>query len=187
MKKNIKTYSILFLLLIVVCLVVYGVIYASKNYNRGDIMTLKTNNIKKTLKSDQLDVLPQPNPALPLAYKELPKADKTINEIDYKTFKKIFQTEGKSLLVLVKDGCAFCERYLPVFENTLSELNIKAYKINITNLSESNLVDIFKYIDYDGTPTTFTIINGKATHSLTGLVDSETLKAFIDYYYLRNN
>ena len=187
MKKNIKLYIILLLLIIVIGLTIFGIIYAIKNHNRSDILTIDNLIEKYTLSSDQLDAVVQPVNDLPLVYKELPKTTETINEIDYKTFKKIFQTDKKSILLLVKEGCSFCDKYLPVLENVLNELNIKIYKIDITKISKDNRKDIFNYIDFDGTPTTYIINSGKVTHTLTGSVDTETAKAFIDYFYIRNN
>ena len=186
-KDNIKLYSILLLMLLVIALVVYAVLYATKNYNRGDIMTLENFSAKYTINKDQLDAINMPNPNLTLSYNELPKTKNTIDEIDIKTLNRLFQTTKKSILVLVKDDCSYCEDYLPKLEESLNSYQISAYKININNLSDSEFKNIYNYIDFDGTPTTYIIDNGKAIHTLSGTVDEETLNAFIDYFYIRNN
>ena len=54
-------------------------------------------------------------------------------------------------------------------------------------MNKSELNEMFNYIDFAGTPTTYVIEKGNAKHSLSGLVDSESLKAFIDYFYIRSN
>ena len=187
MKKNIKTYVVVFLLLIIIGLVIYGVFYAIKNHNRSEIMTLDNTKVNRTINSDQLDQVKLPVVNLPLIYDSLPETSNTVNDIDFKTFKKLFQTKGKSILFLVKDDCSFCSEYEPITEETLKELNIKGYKINVSNLTKNNKNELYNYIDYDGTPTTYIIDNGTAKHSLTGIVDKDTLKAFIDYFYTRNN
>ncbi len=187
MKKNIKFYVIIVLLLLIIGLTIFGVIYAIKNHNKTDILTIDNMNNKITINSNQLDSISQPITDAPLVYKELPKAKDTITEIDFKTFKKIFQTEGKSILILVKDRCNYCDQFIPTFENTLNYYNIKAYKIDISKISSNASIDMYNYIDYEGTPTTYIINNGKVKHVLSGSVDEDTLKAFIDYFYLRNN
>lgn len=187
MKKNIKTYIILVLLTIIVGLIIFGVFYAIKNHNRSEIMTLDNIDIKRTIGNNQLDVIKQPTVNLPLIYDKLPEVKSTIQEISYKTFNKLFQTKGKSILIIVKDECSFCDEYLPIVEETFKELNINAYKINLTKLSSNEIKDILNYIDYDGTPTTYILNNGSAKHSLTGTVDKDTLKAYIDYFYTRDN
>ena len=187
MKKNIRLYIIYFLLFIILCLVIFGVFYAIKNHNRSEIMTLDGTNVKHTINSNQLDQIDLPTNNLPLIYDKLPETNNTIEDIDFKTFKKLFQTKGKSILILVKDGCSFCDQYIPLANDLLNELNLNAYKINTTNLSDKNAKELYNYIDYDGTPTTYIINDGNAKHTLTGIVDKETLKAFIDYFYTRNN
>ena len=187
MKKNIKFYSILLLLLVAIGLIVYGVFYALKNYNRGEIMTVNTVDLKKTISSDQLDSVTQPNPNLPLTLKELPKANNTINDIDFKTLKRLFQTDNKSILLLVKNDCDFCNQLNPIAEEVLKELNTKAYRLNLSKLSDSEVKELYNYIDYSGTPTTYVIDKGIAKHTLTGIVDKESLTAFIDYFYSRSN
>lgn len=187
MKKSIKLYTVLFLLLVIFTLTIYGVFYAIKNHNRSEIMTLDNIDIKRTISSDQLDTIKLPTVKLSLVYDKLPQTSGTITEINYKTFTKLFQTKGKSILILAKDGCAYCEEYLRVADELFNKLNINVYEINISKLDKKSSSDIFNYIDYDGTPTTYVIDNGTAKHTLTGLVDAETLNAFVDYFYTRNN
>ena len=186
-KNNFKTYLVLFLLFVIVILVVYGILYAAKNYNRDEIMTLNNLDAKYTLSSDQLDKVAQPSPNLPLVYDELPKTNSSLEEISMKELKKIFQTNKKSLLLLVKDGCSYCEEIEPKLIEVLKNNNISAYKINISKLSADEIVESYKYIEFDGTPMLYVIDNGIATHTLFGTTDTDTLNAFVDYFYIRNN
>ena len=124
MRNKLKNFSIIFLLLVIVILVIFGIFYAVKNHNRSEIYTVDTKDIKHTINSSQIDKIVLPKSTLKILYKDLPKTKETINELDFKTFKKLFQTNKKSLLILVKDGCAYCENFLPIVENTLKELNL---------------------------------------------------------------
>ena len=157
MKKNIKFYVIIVLLLLIIGLTIFGVIYAIKNHNKTDILTIDNMNNKITINSNQLDSISQPITDAPLVYKELPFEKGTKEDIKFE------------------------------IENTLNYYNIKAYKIDISKISSNASIDMYNYIDYEGTPTTYIINSGKVKHVLSGSVDEDTLKAFIDYFYLRNN
>lgn len=186
-KNDIKTYSIVLLLFIIVALIIFGIVFAFKNYNRDDMVTLKDFKARYTLANDQLDSVTQPTPNVKITSSELPKANNTLEDISLKELKQLFQTDKKSILVLVKDGCAYCSDIEPKLTEALNSLNLKAYRINVSKLSSNELEESYKYIEYEGTPTIFIINNGKAIHTLTGTTDIETLKAFFDYFYTRNN
>lgn len=186
-KNNIKIYSVLILTIVMIALIIFACIYAIKNHNRDDILTLKNFNATYTLNEDQLDNVEQPIVSENITSDSLPKADDNLQEININTLKKLFQTSKKSILVLEKNDCSYCDDFEPKIIQALKEYNINAYKINISNLQSSDFTTLFKYINYEGTPTTYIIQNSKVLHNLTGTTDLDTLKAFIDYFYIRNN
>ena len=183
---KIRLITIFILLVTVLGLTIFGVTYALKNRNSDEIASLKDENTKVTISKGQLDNIKLPVNDSPLVYDELPKTNNTIEEIDYKTFKKIFKTKGKSIIILVRTNCAYCKEFLPIAEKTLNSLNLNAYKIDIDKLTIKEYDDITNYISFNGTPTTYIVVNGNAKHSLSGVVDEETFKAYIDYFYIRN-
>ena len=188
MKENkIKLIGISILLVAILGLVVYGVYYAIKNHNRSDIMTLDKIDASYTLSEDQLDTIKQPNVEEAVTLDTLPETTSTIQEVNLKTMEKLFKTSQKSILVLVKDGCSFCEDYLPKLKEALEYYEISAYEINISNLKQNEYNELFNYVDFEGTPTTYVIQNSKVLHTLTGTTDIETIISFIDYFYIRNN
>lgn len=186
-KNDLKIIMIIILLLISIFLIVYGVNFAIKNYNRDDIMTLKNFDAKHTINSNQLDNISMPTPNLKIIYSELPKTSNTIENIDLKTVKKLFQTDKKSILILVKDDCTYCDDLLKNFEEVLKNSNLNAYKINVDELTVNQLNELYNYINFDEAPTTYIINNANVKHSLSGTADKETINAFIDYFYIRNN
>lgn len=186
-KNDLKIIMIIILLLISIFLIVYGVNFAIKNYNRDDIMTLKNFDAKYTINSNQLDNISMPTPHLKIIYSELPKTSNTIENIDLKTVKKLFQTDKKSILILVKDDCTYCDDLLKNFEEVLKNSNLNAYKINVDELTVNQLNELYNYINFDEAPTTYIINNANVKHSLSGTADKETINAFIDYFYIRNN
>ena len=173
------------LLIIIVGLLIFGVVYAISHYNETDKVKLNDAEGKYNLSKDQLDYLDQPTPNLKQTKDTLPKTEDTITEIKVKTVKELFQTSKKSILVIVRDDCTYCQNYEPKLVEALKLYDLTAYKININN--NKDYKDLYEYLDFDGTPTTLIIDGSKVTHSLGGDTDLDTIKAFIDYYYIREN
>ncbi|MBR1416665.1 MAG: thioredoxin family protein [Bacilli bacterium] len=182
-----KLITIICLLVVIFLLIIYAIYFAITHHNAEDIMKVDNLDAKYTLSNSQLDSIPQPNVNEEIILDTLPKANNIIENIDMKTIKQLFKTSKKSILVLVKDGCIYCEQYLPILEEVLKEFNMNAYKVNISTLNEEDFDILYDYLDYEGTPTTYIIQNSKVLHTLTGLTDKDTLKSFIDYFYIRNN
>ena len=187
MKNIVKIITISICFIAIACLIVFGIYYASKNYNKGDVKTVDDIPAKYSIKSNQLDKIDQPTVNEKITLDTLPEAKDTIQEIDFKNFKKLFKTSKKSILFLVKDDCSYCKKYLPIVEESLKNMNINAYKININKLAIVDYEELFNYVSFEGTPTTFIIQNSKVLHNLSGDVDKETFESFVDYFYIRNN
>jgi thiol-disulfide isomerase/thioredoxin len=187
--KNIdkKKCMIILLLVVIVGLLIFGFIYAIKNHNREDIKTFNSNDIKYTLSKGQLDGTKQPEVKVDVKYYILPETNSTLEEINVDTLIRLFQTEKKSLVIVSRDDCSACQEYKPMLVKVLEKLGISAYEINLSKLGESDIKELFKYIDYEVTPATYVIANSKVNHLLEGSVDEDTLLSFIDYFYYRNN
>ena len=181
-------YAIVYILLFIMfVLLLVGVVYAIKHYNADQKINIKDFDTYYTISEDQLDIIAQPAPGLPLTLNTLPKTVGTITEIDFKNVKKLFQNKKKSIMILVSDICDSCKNYYKTLEEVLEDQGLFVYKVNLSKLSTKEMKELKEYIDYDGLPTTYIINKGKAQHSLTGSVDKETLEAFIDYFYTREN
>ena len=187
LNKNTRLYIIIALLSVTVILTVFGTVYALKNNHKGYVISSGDLPVKFTADASQVDSITLPTPTVTVNLDTLPKTNGTLTDIDFKTFKLLFQTSKRSILTLEKDGCSYCQDFEPKFINALDYFKATAYKINISNLSEDELSEIYNYIDFTGTPTTYIISNGKAIHTYTGTADQDTLSSFIDYFYIRNN
>lgn len=187
LNKNTRFYIIIALTILVAILTIYGVCYALKNNHKGYVISSGDLPVKFTADASQVDNITLPTPNISITKETLPKTTSTLTEINYDAFKSLFQTSKKSILTLEKDGCSYCEDFEPKFINALDYFNITAYKLNLSDLSSDELSDIYNYIDYTGTPTTYIISKGNAIHSYTGTADQDTLSSFIDYFYIRNN
>lgn len=167
-------------------LLCYGIYFTIKHKDDGEI--LKQEKIKINYGANGLlDVVTQPNPNENIILKTLPETNGTLTEIDFGSLKKLFQTTKKSILIVEKDGCSYCEEFEPIFISALEDNNVTAYKINMSKLNDTDIKKISNYIEFTGTPTTFTIENGKVTHSFSGTTDKDTISSFIEYFYVRNN
>ena len=186
-EMDVKKVSIIVLLVIMFCLVFFGVFYAIKNYNREDIVTIDTKDIKRTIGDGQLDSVSQPDVNVEVKYYVLPETKSTLEYINTDTLKKLFQNQTKSIVVVSDDTCTNCADYLPILESALKKYNLSAYIINLNDLDEKGIHELYQYVYYEGTPTTYIIQSSKVNHVLTGSVDEETILSFIDYFYIRNN
>jgi thiol-disulfide isomerase/thioredoxin len=187
MKKINVKYIVITLFVIMVALIGYGVYYTVKHYNDGNIVKTGNLDVQFTADASQVDGLDLPNPNIKITLDTLPATTGTLTEIDFKTMTKLFATSQASILALEKTGCSYCEDFEPKFISALEDANVTAYKINISNFTSDELSKLYNYLDFNGTPTTYVIKNGVAVHSYTGTADKETLGAFIDYFYIRNN
>ena len=183
-KSNLKNVLIILLFLVAICLVGYGIKYIFDNADSQDGVVdsgISSSHSDPTL----VDGVEQPTPDVKVNLTTLPNTTDTITTLNYTDFKKLFKTSMRSILVLEKEGCEFCAAYEPVLKTALEELDLTAYKINITNLTSKENSDIFKYLNYDGTPTTYIIEQGKVIHTFSGYTDKSTIEAFLDVCYLR--
>lgn len=74
------------------------------------------------------------------------------------------------VLVVSQTGCPHCEQYLPELDRTLKEVNLDAYVLNITNISEEEGNTLNKYIHFSGTPTTIFFSEGTEKTTLNRIV-----------------
>lgn len=98
----------------------------------------------------------------------------SVNDLKEKSDKK-----EKFILVITQTGCSHCEQYLPELNRTLKEVNLNAYTLNITGLTNEDASLLNKYATYLGTPTTIFFDNGEETTTLNrivGYASSEKIK-----------
>lgn len=181
--KNDKTKKIIIIGLIIVCvlLIGYGIYYLLTNKSEENYVN--TNFEAVTSSASKIDQIPSKELDIKVTTDTLPDTDGVLTEIDYDTFKKLFTTSRRSILILTKTGCFYCEAFLPNFMKALSDMGISAYEINMSNLKTGE--SVYTHINVLGTPTVYIIENGNVVHTFKGNTDTETIKAFLDLYYVR--
>lgn len=106
-------------------------------------------------------------------------------EITYSEYEEKMNTEAPFLVVVVRDGCGYCEMYEPILEEVAGEYNLPINYINLTNLTEEEYNDLSKSNSYLrtnqwGTPTTLFMYGTTVVDSIGGYVEKDSLVSFIE-------
>lgn len=125
---------------------------------------------------------------------ELPVAlegDAGFNEITYSNYLEKIDSNEPFLVVIVKDGCGYCEMYEPILKEVADEYNLPINYINLTNLSEeeyNNLAQSNAYLKKNqwGTPTTLFMLGDSVIDSIGGYVDKDKFVDFVKENFMVN-
>lgn len=179
---NKKTQVILagILTLVAVGLIIFAVYYLISN---KDVNKVTTKLESTTSHASQIDKVPVKELETNITLDTLPETNGALTSLQYKDFKKLFQTSKKSVLVVTKTGCSYCEEFLPELKTALGNLGISAYEVNMSNMGKDE--NIGDYLVVTGTPITYIIENGNVVHTFSGSTDAKTIEAFLDIYFVR--
>lgn len=107
-------------------------------------------------------------------------------EITYSEYEEKMNTEAPFLVVVVRDGCGYCEMYEPILEEVSGEYKIPIYYINMSNLSSEEYTALGTSNSYFkknqgkwGTPTTLFMYGESVIDSISGYVDKDELVDFV--------
>ena len=107
-------------------------------------------------------------------------------EITYSEYEEKMNTEAPFLVVVVRDGCGYCEMYEPILEEVAGEYKIPIYYINMSNLSSEEYTALGTSNSYFkknqgkwGTPTTFFMYGKSVIDSISGYVDKDEFVDFV--------
>lgn len=125
---------------------------------------------------------------------ELPVAlegDAGFNEITYSNYLEKIDSNEPFLVVIVKDGCGYCEMYEPILKEVADEYNLPINYINLTNLSEGDYNDLAQsnaYLKKNqwGTPTTLFMLGDSVIDSIGGYVDKDKFVDFVKENFVVN-
>ncbi|HPE14276.1 MAG TPA: thioredoxin family protein [Bacilli bacterium] len=99
-------------------------------------------------------------------------------ELNYEGFVELVEDKKTFGLVIEKDGCAYCESYLPKIEKVVNsnDLIYDVYYINISNLGNEDYKSFSKTISFSGTPTTVFFKDGVEMDLWTRIDGNDTSK-----------
>ena len=92
-----------------------------------------------------------------------------LESIDYVTFNQKLENKDSFILEVVQTGCHNCTSFTPKFTEVLEEYKIKAYSMNITNMSAEDNKTFLNDYDVDGTPTLMFFEQGIETSTMRRL------------------
>ena len=150
-----KQKDIILILLVVVLLVVACIVTSTKKESKVDI-------------------------ELPVAV----EGEAGTKTISYTEYEELMNSNKPFLMVIIQDGCGYCEMYEPVVEEVANELGIPVNYLNLTNLSSEESNKLSKSNSYLkknqwGTPTTLFMVGDKVIDSIGQYVDKDTFVSFV--------
>ena len=103
--------------------------------------------------------------------------DEVIKEISYKELEEKINNKESFILELVQTGCSHCEEFSPRFKAILKTNNLKAYSLNLYNLTEEEIERFDNLTTVTGTPTVLFFEDGKETsNKINGAVSNDKIK-----------
>ena len=107
-----------------------------------------------------------------------------INEITYSEYEEKINNEETFLVMIVNDGCSYCEMFIPVMTEVANEYSIPVYSLNLANLISdeyNSLSNSNSYLKRErwGTPTTLLMQGKTVIDSIGGYVEKENLVSFV--------
>lgn len=103
-----------------------------------------------------------------------------LKSLSYKEFKEKIKNEDTFFLVVIRDGCQHCEKFVPKVEEVVDEYNIIGYTLNYSDLSEDEDEEFYNQYVVDGTPTTIFFKDGKDISILQRLEGNVSKEKLID-------
>ena len=103
-----------------------------------------------------------------------------IKNLSYTELSKKLENNETFFFVVIKDGCPYCEKFIPKVEEVLNEYNISGFTINYSSLSEKEDEEFYDMFGVDSTPTTIFIKDGKEISVLQRLVGNVSKEKLIN-------
>lgn len=105
-------------------------------------------------------------------------------EISYSDYESKMANNESFVVIIIQDGCSYCEKYRPVVEEVANEYKLPIRYLNLTNLNEderSALSSSNSYLKSNnwGTPTTLFMYGSNVVDSISGYVEKDELVKFV--------
>ena len=118
---------------------------------------------------------------------ELPVAlagEAGFTEITYSEYETKVEEGNPFLVIIVRDGCGYCEMYEPIVEEVANEYKLPIYYINLTHLTTEeteSLSTTNTYLKRNewGTPTTLFMYGTHVVDSISGYVEKDAFVEFV--------
>lgn len=108
-----------------------------------------------------------------------------ITEITYAEYEDKIDSGKPFIVMIVNDGCSYCEMFIPVMTEVVEEYSIPVYSLNLAILTSdeyNSLANSNNYLKRNewGTPTTLLMQGKTVIDSIGGYVEKATLIDFME-------
>lgn len=106
-----------------------------------------------------------------------------LNEITYSEYKDKVDSGKPFVVIISRDGCGYCEAFLPIMHDYADSKQIAISYIDISKMIKTDydeLVNSNRYLNKNrwGTPTTLLMIGNRVVDSIDGMREKEDVEAF---------
>ena len=106
-----------------------------------------------------------------------------LNEITYSEYKEMVDNGDAFVVVIEREGCYYCQQYMPLLEEYVKKNKIAITFINTDNLTTAESQELSTTNSYLkknkwGTPTTLFMIGSRVVDSIGGYVEMESIEKF---------
>jgi len=113
-------------------------------------------------------------------------------DIEYSEYEDMIEDEEAFVVMIVNDGCSYCEAFEPIMTEVADEYQIPVYSINLANLDSNEYQSLSKSNTYLkrnkwGTPTTLVMKGNTVVDALGGYTAKESLISFFEENIVLNN
>lgn len=102
----------------------------------------------------------------------------SISEIKYPDFQKKLANKESFILEVIQDGCSYCSEFSPKFDKVLTKYEIRAFSLNLTDLSDVERKEFNNNYQISGTPSVLFFKDGTESsilNRINGNKDEDTI------------
>ena len=176
-KENLKTAIIVVLVMVIV----FGAsFFASELSGKASTYSETSSSSNETGEDTSYDDIDYDEGA------SIPESEqKDLTEISVSKFIKLKKASEKSLVIITREGCSWCERYLPIMKNiAYLYKDLTIYNIDLAKLSDDESTDLMTSDDFFteedwGTPLTLVVQNNKIVDTINGFTSKDLTIEFL--------
>jgi len=118
-------------------------------------------------------------------YNNEPADHGMVVSIDVNKFLEIRDSDRVSIIYYGTPTCPACIRYEPILEEVAEAYNLHIFYINLSEWSQQNARAATRILNnFEGTPTTMIMFNGRQVSAITGLMEKSALVEYLTEHNL---
>lgn len=109
-----------------------------------------------------------------------------LQQLNFNEFVKKLDNKESFIFIIERESCSACKQYKPILKQVLIEYNLTAYYIDTDSFNEKEVDNLFKKINFSGTPTTIFFEDGEekanTTLRIEGTANKEKIISRLKYF-----